>query len=157
MEKIKNPLKATVKSLKTLVTDSKNNMLIILMNWQNIVGKSNSRIMMPVELKQRTLEIALPNNMVLSVTAKFAPVIINKAKLCLGKDSVSKLKFEIKPEFFKKTKVEKKNTGTYTDEIPKGEITLKKQELMSKFGLDENIAERAAKIELLNIRGKNEQ
>ena len=146
-----------VKSLKTLVSDSKSNILIILMNWQNIVGKSNAKIMMPLELKQKTLDIALPNNMVLSVASKFASVIINKANLCFGYESVSKLKFEIKPEFFKKAKIEKKNAEPCVPEISEEEISQKKQELIKKFKLDKNIAECAAKIELINIkRGKNE-
>ena len=146
-----------VKSLKTLVSDSRNNILIILMNWPNIVGKGNSKIMMPLELKQKTLEIALPNNMVLSIASKFASVIINKANLCLQNDGVGKLKFEIKPELFKKTKIGKTETDKKVPEISEEEIAQKKQELINKFGLQEKTAEVAAKIELLNIkRGKNE-
>lgn len=147
-----------VKSIKTLVSDSHNNILIILMNWPNIVGKSNSRNMIPLELKQKTLTIAVPNNMVLSIASKFSSVIINKTNFCFETESVSKLKFEIKPEFFKKTKTEKKNASPCVPEISEEEIYQKKQELIAKFNLDENIAECAAKIELLNIkRGKNEQ
>ncbi|MBO7126021.1 DUF721 domain-containing protein [bacterium] len=147
-----------VKSLKTLVLDSKSNILIILMNWQNIVGKSNSRNMMPVELKQKTLTIAVPNNMVLSVASKFSAVIINKTNHCFETECISKLKFEIKPEFFKKTKSEKKNDTPQVPEISEEEICQKKQELITRFNLNDNIAECAARIELLNIkRGKNEQ
>ncbi|MBO4711891.1 DUF721 domain-containing protein [bacterium] len=146
-----------VKSLKTLVSDSKSNILIILMNWQNIVGSSNAKIMMPLELKQKTLEIALPNNMVLSVATKFASVIINKANICFGYDSVLKLKFVIEPAYFKKSKTEKTKASPRVPEISEDEINQKKQELISKFSLNEKIAETAAKIELLNIeRGKNE-
>ena len=147
-----------VKSLKTLVLDSKSNILIILMNWPNIVGKSNSKNMMPVELKQKTLTIAVPNNMVLSIASKFASLIINKINLCFETESVSKVKFEMKPEFFKKTKVEKKNASPCVPEISEEEIYQKKQELIVKFNLNERTAETAARIELLNIkRGKNEQ
>ena len=146
-----------VKSLQTLVVDSNNKFMIILMNWPNIVGKGNSKIMMPLELKQKTLEIALPNNMVLSIASKFASVIINKANLCLQNDGVGKLKFEIKPEFFKRKKVGKTGTDKKVPEISEEEIAQKKQELINKFGLQEKTAEVAAKIELLNIkRGKNE-
>ena len=128
------------------------------MNWPDIVGKSNSKIMMPLELKQKTLEIAIPNNMVLSIASKFASVIINKANLCLQNNGVGKLKFEIKPEFFKKTRKEKTETAKKVLEISEEEIYQKKQELIDKFGLNEKTAEVAAKIELLNIkRGKNEQ
>lgn len=147
-----------VKSLKTIVTDSNNNILIILMNWQNIVGKGNSRNMIPLELKQKTLTVAVPNNMVLSIASKFAPVIINKANLCFETESVSKLKFDMKPELFKKAKTEKKNVSARVPEISEEEICQKKQELIAKFSLNDNIAECAARIELLNIkRGKNEQ
>lgn len=146
-----------VKSLKTLVSDSHNNILIILMNWPNIVGKGNSKNMMPVELKQKTLTIAVPNNMVLTIASKFVSVIINKANLCFETESVSKVKFEMKPEFFKKAKAEKKNAAPHVPEISEEEIYQKKQELIEKFNLNDNIAECAAKIELLNIRGKNEQ
>ena len=146
-----------VKSLKTLVSDSHNNILIILMNWPNIVGKGNSKNMMPVELKQKTLTIAVPNNMVLTIASKFVSVIINKANLCFETESVSKVKFEMKPEFFKKAKAEKKNAVPHVPEISEEDICQKKQELIEKFNLDDNIAECAAKIELLNIRGKNEQ
>ena len=128
------------------------------MNWKTIVGKSNARIMMPLELKQKTLEIALPNNMVLSIASKFASEIIKKANIYLENDGVGKLKFEIKPEFFKKSKIEKTKAVKNFTEISKEEIDQKKQELMDKFGLDEKTAATAAEIELLNIkRGKNEQ
>ncbi|MBR6422973.1 DUF721 domain-containing protein [bacterium] len=127
------------------------------MNWPNIVGKGNSKNMMPVELKQKTLTIAVPNNMVLTIASKFVSVIINKANLCFETESVSKVKFEMKPEFFKKAKAEKKNAAPHVPEISEEEIYQKKQELIEKFNLNDNIAECAAKIELLNIRGKNEQ
>ena len=147
-----------VKSLKTLVADSNSCILIILMNWQNIVGKSNSRIMMPVELKQKTLEIAVPNNMVLSIASKFASEIIKKANLCFENENVGKLKFVIEPAYFKKSKAEKIQAEKPLPEISEEEITQKKQELIARFGLDENIAGIAAEIELLNIRrGENEQ
>ena len=147
-----------VKSIKTIVSDSNNNILIILMNWQNIVGKGNAGIMMPVELKQKTLSIAIPNNMVLSIASKFASVIINKANLCFGYESVLKLKFVIEPAYFKKSKTEKTKASPYVPEISEEEICQKKQELIAKFALDEKTAGVAAKIELLNIkRGKNEQ
>ena len=95
--------------------------------------------------------------MVLSIASKFASVIINKANLCLQNDGVGKLKFEIKPEFFKKKKVGKTETDKKVPEISEEEIAQKKQELINKFGLQEKTAEVAAKIELLNIkRGKNE-
>jgi len=147
-----------VKSLKTLVSDSHNKLMIILMNWADIVGKSNSRNMMPLELKLKTLEIAVPNNMVLSIASKFAPLIIKKTNFCLQNESVSKLKFEIKPEFFKKAKGEKTKAAKKVPEISKEEIAQKKQELIDRFGLNEKTAETAAEIELLNIkRGQNEQ
>ena len=152
MEKTKNPTKAPVKSLKTLVSDSSSSILIILMNWQSIVGKSNARIMMPLEIRQKTLEIALPNNIVLSAVSKFSATIIKKANLCLGNENVGKLKFVIEPAYFKKTKIEKKKTDLHPNEISKEEIIQKKQELITKFGLNENIAECAAEIELLNIK-----
>ncbi len=128
------------------------------MNWSSIVGNGNARIMMPLELKQKTLTVAVPNNMVLSVATKFASLIINKASICLGNESVLKLKFEIKPELFKKAKAEKTNADSHIPEISEEEIAQKKQELMNKFNLNEKTAEIAAKIELLNIkRGENEQ
>ena len=147
-----------VKSLKTLISDLHNKYMIILMNWKAIVGKSNAGIMMPVELKQKTLEIAIPNNMVLSIASKFASEIIKKANLCLENEGVGKLKFEIKPEFFKKAKTERTKAVKNVTGISKEEIAQKKQELIDKFGLEENFAGIAAEIELLNIkRGQNEQ
>ena len=156
-KKTENPPKAPVRPLKTIAADSKTKILIILMNWQDIVGKGNSKIMMPLEIKQKTLDIAIPNNMVLSAAAKFSPVIIKKANTCFGKEVIEKLNFTILPAYFKKEKTEKKVDNTSVPEISEEEILQKKQELISKFALSENIAERAAKIELLNIRGKNEQ
>lgn len=102
MEKTKNPEKDQVKSLKSIFLDSQNKLLIILMNWSTIVGKGNSKIMMPLELRQKTLEIALPNNMVLSAVSKFSALIIKKANLCAGEKSVEKLKFVIEPSRFTK-------------------------------------------------------
>ena len=155
---MKQQRSSKVKSLKTLVSDSHNKFMIILMNWSDIVGKGNSGTMMPLELKLKTLEIAVPNNMVLSIASKFASLIIKKANLCLQNEGVSKLKFEIKPEFFKKAKGEKTKEVRKVPEISKEEIAQKKQELIDKFGLSEKTAETAAEIELLNIkRGQNEQ
>lgn len=149
---MKQQRSSSVKPLKTLVFDSQNKFMIILMNWPNIVGKGNSKIMMPLELKQKTLEIALPNNMVLSIASKFASLIIKKTNLCLQNESVSKLKFEIKPEFFKKIKKVKTETAQKVQAISEEEIAQKKQELIDKFGLNEKTAERAAEIELLNMK-----
>ena len=147
-----------VKSLKTLVIDSNNKFMIILMNWPNIVGKSNAKIIMTLELKQKTLQIALPNNMVLSIASKFASEIIKKANLCLQSESIGKLKFEIRPELFKKAKRGKSETVKTVPKISKEEIDQKKQELIDKFGLSVKLAETAAEIELLNMkRGQNEQ
>ena len=151
MEKRTNPQKAPVKPLKTLLTDSKSNILIILMNWQSIVGKGNSKIMIPLELKQKTLCIAVPNNMVLSAVSKFSATIIKKANLCFENENVGKLKFVIEPAYFKKTK-EKTKAAPIVPEISEEEINQKKQELMAKFGLEEKIAGLAAEIELLNIK-----
>lgn len=157
MGKTKKPEKAPVKPLKSIVSDSQNKFMIILMNWSDIVGQGNSKIMMPLELKLKTLKIALPNNMVLAATSKFSAMIIKKADLCAGVDSVQKLKFVIEPAYFKKTK-EKTKAAPQIPEISEEEIILKKQELMAKFGLEEKIALTAAKIELLNMkRGQNDQ
>jgi len=146
-----------VKSLRALVSDSQNKFMIILMNWQDIVGKSNTKIMMPLELKQKTLEIAIPNNIVLAAAAKFAGLITKKANLCSGEETVQKLKFVIQPSFFKKKKCEPEKAPKQEPEISEEEIAQKKQELIEKFGLKENIAETAAKIELLNAkRGEND-
>ena len=142
----------TVKSIKAIISDSQNKFFVILMNWSGIVGKSNAKIMMPLELKQKTLEIALPNNMVLSATSKFSALIMKKANLCTGEDSVQKLKFVIAPAFFQKTKIEKTKEIYQETELSKEEIDKKKQELINKFGLNEKIAECAAKIELLNVK-----
>ena len=156
MGKTKNPPKAPIKSLKTIVSDSQNKFMIILMNWSDIVGKSNSKIMMPLELKLKTLGIAIPNNIVLAAVSKFSELIIKKANLCAGEESVKKLKFVIEPSYFKKTK-EKTKAAPHLPEVSEEEILTKKQELMAKFGLEEKIAETAAKIELLNIkRGQND-
>lgn len=148
MKKRENP----VKSLKTIVLDSQNKFMIILMNWASIVGKSNARIMMPFELKQKTLSIALPNNMVLSAISKFSALIMDKANLCAGEKSVEKLKFTIEPSRFKKTKADKTKAEAQTTDISEEEILQKKQELMTNFALEGNIAEIAAKIELTAVK-----
>ncbi len=151
------PRKAAVKSIGSIISDSQNKFFIILMNWSKIVGKSNAKMMMPVELKQKTLEIALPNNIVLAATSKFSPLITKKANLCAGEDSVQKLKFIIEPAYFKKEKTEKIKSDPQTIELTEEDIYQKKQELIDKFGLEESIAVIAAKIELLNIkRGQND-
>ena len=153
---------SNIRSFKTLVSDSKNNMLIILMNWSDIVGKGNSGIMIPLQLKQKTLTIAIPNNMVLSVAAKFTPLIIKRANLCFEDENVKKLKFLIEPGLFKKPKTEKATaektkTVKAAREISKEEIFQKKHELIERFGMGEAFSESAAKIELLNMkRGDND-
>ena len=115
-----------VKSLKTLVSDSQNKFIIILMNWQNIVGKSNAKLMIPLELKQKTLEIAIPNNIVLAAASKFAELIMKKANLCFSEESVQKLKFAIQPSFFKKKKSESVKKEKPVIELSEEEINQKK-------------------------------
>lgn len=146
-----------IRSLKALVSDSKNNLLIILMNWSDIVGKGNSGIMIPLQLKQKTLTIAIPNNMVLSIATKFTPLIIKRANLCFEDENVKKLKFLIEPGLFKKSKTEKAKSVKVASEISKEEIFQKKHELIERFGMGETFSEYAAKIELLNMkRGDND-
>ena len=137
-----------VKSIQSIISESSNAIVTILINWKKIVG-GNSKIMMPSELKRGVLEIAVPNNIVLSTVSKFTDFIIGKTNAVLNQKIVKKLKFVVKPSCFSREKAPKNSNSSSVKNFSKEEIELKKKELVQKFNLDKDIAETAAEIELI--------
>ncbi len=148
-------MKQQVKSIQTVISESPNKLLFAIMNWSEIVGKNNAEITIPIRLKQKILEIAVPNNIVLATVSKFSRLIIDRMNAKTGGENVLRLKFSIVPSLFNKTKkIEKKRVVQKTTDFPEEEISQKKLELMQKFGFDETTAENAANIEMFITKNK---
>ena len=124
----------------------------IVLIWEEVTGK-NAKLMMPAELKQKTLKVAVPNNIVLSAVLKFEKLMIQRINSNFEDETVLQIKFFVDPSQFKKKKSENKQKKQLITEFSQEELVAKEFELIQKFGFDEKIAETVANIEL--FREKN--
>ena len=141
-----------VKSIKDSMLESSGKFFRIVLMWEEVTGK-NAKLMMPAELKQKTLKVAVPNNIVLSAVLKFEKLMIQRINSNFGNESVLQVKFFVDPSQFKKKKSENKQKKQLITEFSQEELVAKEFELVQKFGFDEKIAETVANIEL--FREKN--
>lgn len=142
-----------VKSIKNLMWETSGIFLKILLIWEEVTGKSNSKLMIPTELKQKILKVAVPNNIVISAVSKFEQLMIKRINSNFDCETVVQIRFFIDPSQFKRKKSESKPKKDILSDFSQEEIVAKEFELMQEFGFDEKIAEIAANIELL--REKN--
>lgn len=124
----------------------------IVLIWEEVTGK-NAKLMMPAELKQKTLKVAVPNNIVLSAVLKFEKLMIQRINSNFEDETVLQIKFFVDPSQFKKKRNENKQKKQLITEFSQEELVAKEFELIQKFGFDEKIAETVANIEL--FREKN--
>ena len=148
--------KSGIKSIKNLIEDSSGNFLKILLIWEEVTGKSNARQMIPAELKQKILKVAVANNIVLAAASKFEQLMIKRINSNFDGETVTQIKFFIDPSRFKRKAGEIRQQKQAVAEFSQEEIFAKKFELIQKFGFDEKIAEVAANIELFREKNNTE-
>ena len=141
-----------VKSIKDSMLESSGKFFRIVLIWEEVTGK-NAKLMMPAELKQKTLKVAVPNNIVLSAVLKFEKLMIQRINSNFKDETVLQIKFFVDPSQFKKKRSENKQKKQLITEFSQEELVAKEFELIQKFGFDEKIAETVANIEL--FREKN--
>lgn len=141
-----------VKSIKDSMLESSGKFFRIVLIWEEVTGK-NAKLMMPAELKQKTLKVAVPNNIVLSAVLKFEKLMIQRINSNFEDETVLQIKFFVDPSQFKKKRNENKQKKQLITEFSQEELVAKEFELIQKFGFDEKIAETVANIEL--FREKN--
>ncbi|MBP5405533.1 DUF721 domain-containing protein [bacterium] len=127
--------------------------LKILLIWEEVTGKSNAKLMIPTELKQKILKVAVPNNIVISAVSKFERLMVKRINSKFDEETVLGVRFFIDPSQFKRKKSESKPRKDILSDFSQEEISQKKQELIQSFNLNGEMAEIAASIELL--REKN--
>ena len=142
-----------VKSIKDSMLESSGKFFRIILIWEEVTGKSNAKLMIPAELKQKTLKVAVANNIVLAAASKFEQLMIKRINSNFDEETVSQIKFFIDPSRFKRKKEGSRQKKQLVTEFPQEEILEREFELIRKFGFDEKIAEVAANIEL--FREKN--
>jgi len=125
----------------------------IILIWEEVTGRSNARLMIPAELKQKTLKVAVANNIVLAAASKFEQLMIKRINSNFDDETVTQIKFFIDPSRFKRKQDGSRQKKQPVTEFSQEEILAKELELIRKFGFDEKIAEVAANIEL--FREKN--
>ena len=148
--------KTDVKSIKELIWISSGKFLKIMLSWEEIAGKNNAKIMMPVELKDKILKVAVPNSIVLSAISKFEQSMIKRANAKFNEKGVVKIIFFIDPSKFKAKRSGKKQKPSESVQFSQEEFLEKKQELIQKFNLNEKMAGIAANIELTREKKKTE-
>ena len=151
-----NDRKNQIKSIKELIWDSSSKFIKILLSWEEISGKSNAKIMMPVELKEKVLKVAVPNSIVLSAISKFEHPMMTRINSKFDEKSVVKIIFFIDPSKFKTKRSGTRQKTSKPVQFSHEEFLQKKQELIQKFHLNENMAEIAANIELIKEKKKTD-
>ena len=150
-----NNKKTPVKSIKDLIWNSSGRFIKILISWDEIAGKNNDKMMMPVELKEKVLKVAVPNSIVMSAISKFEQTMIKRINSKLDEKTVVKIIFFIDPSKFKTKRSGVKQKTTESIQFSQEELVEKKQELMQKFNLNDKTAEIAANIELMREKKEN--
>lgn len=145
-----------IKSIKNLILDSSGSFLRILLIWEEVTGKNNVKWMIPTELKQKILKVAVANNIVLNAASKFEQLMIKRINSNFDGETVVQIRFFIDPSRFKRKSGKIKQQRQVITEFSREEIFAKEFELIQKFGFDEKIAEVAANIELFREKNNTE-
>jgi len=64
------PKKEQVRSFHEVLSSLDDPFIDLLLSWENIVGADNVGKMIPLRIEDKTLVVAVPNNMVLSIAAR---------------------------------------------------------------------------------------
>ncbi|HRZ79971.1 MAG TPA: DciA family protein [bacterium] len=137
-----------MKRVSEVLSSERNSLLKILINWTEICGISNRELMIPVEIKDSSLVIAVPNGMVAKSFARFKHQILINLDKVLKKHSVSDIKFTVDPARFREKQPSPSNDTVAIPEISPEELLAKKLEIESR-GISPALSGSMAKIELL--------
>ncbi|MBO4441339.1 DUF721 domain-containing protein [bacterium] len=64
------PIREKVRSFYEILSSLDDPFIDLLLRWEDIVGADNVRKMIPLRIEEKTLVVAVPNNMVLSIAAR---------------------------------------------------------------------------------------
>jgi hypothetical protein len=140
--------------LSRIISETNNTLMTILLNWEKIAGKTNREIMIPFELRNKVLLVAVPNGMVAKTVVRFKEQMIGNINRQIRKNAVSEIKFFVDTARFGNVEIAEPAQTERKIEISKTDITKKTKELQ-KQGISEHLAETLAEIELLIEKRKN--
>lgn len=140
--------------LSRIISETKSTFLTILLNWEKIAGKTNREIMIPFELRNKVLLVAVPNGMVAKTVVRFKEQMISNINREIRKNVVSEIKFFVDTARFGNVEIPEPAQPVKKVELSKTDITKKTKELQ-KQGISENLAQTLAEIELLIEKRKN--
>ena len=143
-----------INRLSRIISETRNIFMTILLNWENIAGKTNREIMIPFDLKNKVLLVAVPNGMVAKTVVRFKDQMINNINREIRKNSVSEIKFFVDTARFGNIEIKEMPRAEEKIEISKSELSKKIKELQ-KQGISEHLAGTLAEIELLIEKRKN--
>jgi hypothetical protein len=143
-----------INRLSRIISGTKNTFMTILLNWENIAGKTNREIMIPFELRNKVLFVAVPNGMVAKTAVRFKEQMIGNIHRETGKNHVSDIKFMVDTSRFGSSGHKEYEQPETKIEISKSELSKKIKELQ-KQGISEHLAGTLAEIELLIEKRKN--
>lgn len=136
-----------MKSVSQILGSEKNTLLKLIINWTEISGNSNRELMIPVEIKENILIIAVPNGMVAKSFARFKHQILINLDKVLRKNTISDIRFHVDPSRFKDKAPEPLIITDHVPEISESELLAKKLEIESR-GISSQLSETMARIEL---------
>jgi len=140
--------------LSRIISETKSTFLTILLNWEKIAGKTNREIMIPFDLKNKVLLVAVPNGMVAKTVVRFKEQMIGNINREIRKSAVSEIKFFVDSARFGNVEIAEPAQTERKIEISKTDLSRKIKELQ-KQGISEHLAGTLAEIELLIEKRKN--
>jgi hypothetical protein len=104
--------------------------------------------MIPTDIKEKTLIIAVPNGMVAKTFVRFKNQLLSNISNIVRNSGISDIRFVVDISRFKEKKPVRTDNSKTAPELSPEEILMKKNELESK-GISPSIAESMARIELI--------
>lgn len=115
-EKINSPLtKEKVRSFNELLSSLDDPFIDLLLSWKDIVGADNVGKMIPLRIEDKTLVIAVPNNMVLSVASRCRSRLLMKINEKKRIPAVENVKFLLDTKIFA-SNIKNKKRGENDDQ-----------------------------------------
>ena len=116
-------------------------LLFLATRWSSLVGRSNRKMMVPVELKKETLVVAVPNSMVKSIVYPTIPILLKKINAEGGRlETVSRITLRVRPDLFTRHKQPEKHASTPENTLSEEQIDFQTRELMRQRGFSEKVA-----------------
>ncbi|HNW83104.1 MAG TPA: DciA family protein [bacterium] len=137
-----------MKRVSQILGSEHSTILKLIINWTEIAGVSNRELMIPVDIRDRTLIIVVPNGMVAKTFVRFKNQLLSNIGNIVRNSGISDIKFIVDTTRFKEKKPVKTDPENIAPDLSPEEILKKKHELESK-GISPAIAESMARIELI--------